>query len=549
MTKLSLYKQQRGKDYRFFDRSISELFTVGAVDMYIHKYLGPSNQGKSTDYTQPQYDILSPTNIQDLLFLENRDRKYDDSIYRLRGHYNVANLDFDLSQFGLFLNNDVIFINFHYNDMIDVMGRKLMVGDVLELPHLTDYHPLNETIPIGLRRYYQITDANYSAEGFSPTWAYHLWRVKAEPLVDSQEFADILNKPIDQDNFLGDWTKDRVYPPGYVVSFGGKNYIATMEVPVGIAPPAEPYWKLDPQQSIQDILSTYKTNLKINEAIVNQANEDVPLSGYDVTPFYVVPTQIDGHPGLPDNIIIPTLPTEPIPNRGSVVMVASSEFTTASMAMRIRSEVLEQLKTRFGSDQALFDYFKSINLQFAETEPEVSSTGSGALRGDNLLVATVVAATNPLCNTSNEIITVDSTVTPKASCDPRFRFIKRESPRGFGYLNGYLTGDGQAPNGLPVYAGTSFPDNPKAGDYCLRLDFKPQLLFRFDGSRWVQISKNVRTGLNMDSADQSQISGFINNNETITTDYGVEPVLQPLSKALTTKPYGPQAPNLGLQID
>ena len=109
MPRLSLYHPTKSNDYRFFDRTISEMFTVGATDLYIHKYLGPTDQGASIDYTQPQYDALDPTNIQDLLFLENRDRTYDPNIYRLRGHYNVQNLDFDLSQFGLFLNNDIIF--------------------------------------------------------------------------------------------------------------------------------------------------------------------------------------------------------------------------------------------------------------------------------------------------------------------------------------------------------------------------------------------------------------------------------------------------------
>ena len=106
------------------------MFTVGSTDLYVHKYLGPTNQGASTDYTQPEYNSLNPNNIQDLLFLENRDRSYDPDIYRLRGHYNVQNLDFDLSQFGLFLNNDIVFITIHYNDMIDLLGRKLIVGDV-----------------------------------------------------------------------------------------------------------------------------------------------------------------------------------------------------------------------------------------------------------------------------------------------------------------------------------------------------------------------------------------------------------------------------------
>ena len=153
MPRLSLYRSNKQDDYRFLDRTISEQFTVGGTDLYIHKYAGITNQGPSIDYTQPQYLEPNPTQIQDLLFLENRDRKYESNIYRLRGHYNVQNLDFDLSQFGLFLSNDIIFITVHYNDMIDLIGRKLMVGDVLELPHLLDYNPLNETIPVALKRF------------------------------------------------------------------------------------------------------------------------------------------------------------------------------------------------------------------------------------------------------------------------------------------------------------------------------------------------------------------------------------------------------------
>ena len=98
MPRLSLYRPNKTNDYRFFDRNISEQLTTGGTDLYIHKYLGPTNQGPSVDYTQPEYDALNPNNIQDLLFLENRDRTYDTSIYRLRGQYNVQNLDFNLTK-------------------------------------------------------------------------------------------------------------------------------------------------------------------------------------------------------------------------------------------------------------------------------------------------------------------------------------------------------------------------------------------------------------------------------------------------------------------
>ena len=159
----------------------------------------------------PVYDELSPLNIQDLLLLENRDRIYDQDIYVMRGVYNAQDVDFDLSQFGLFLNNDTLFITFHYNNMIDVFQRKLMVGDVLELPNLKDYYPLNSNIPEALPKYYVIQDAAFASEGFSQTWLPHLWRVKATPLTNAQEYKDILKKPMVKSTI---WDNDNFYPAG-----------------------------------------------------------------------------------------------------------------------------------------------------------------------------------------------------------------------------------------------------------------------------------------------------------------------------------------------
>ena len=107
MPRLSLYKPEKGNDYTFMDKQIHEMFTVGGTDIFVHKYLGPNNPDEA-DATadQPRYDAVKETNIQDMLFLENRDRKYDPDIYTMRGIYNVQDIDFDMSQFGLFLAND-----------------------------------------------------------------------------------------------------------------------------------------------------------------------------------------------------------------------------------------------------------------------------------------------------------------------------------------------------------------------------------------------------------------------------------------------------------
>jgi hypothetical protein len=147
------------------------MYTVGGLDLYVHKYLGPkTGDVGDNDATLPVYDSSNPLFVEDLLLGENRDRAYDPDIYVMRGVYRTQDIDFDLTQFGLFLNNDTLFITFHYNDMIDTFGRKLMSGDVLEFPNLKDYNPLDTSITRALPRYYVIQDAAFAQEGFSVTW-------------------------------------------------------------------------------------------------------------------------------------------------------------------------------------------------------------------------------------------------------------------------------------------------------------------------------------------------------------------------------------------
>jgi hypothetical protein len=566
MPKLSLYHPTKSNDYKFFDKNISEMFTVGGTDLYIHKYLGPVANTPSTDFTQPQYDKLDPTNIQDLLFLENRDRKYDQNIYRLRGHYSVQNLDFDLSQFGLFLNNDIIFITVHYNDMIDIIGRKLMVGDVLELPHLLDYNPLNEAIPTALKRFMQITDANYASEGFSQTWYPHLWRIKCEPLVDSQEFANILKEPINQDNYLGDWDKDKVYPPGYIVSWGDKNYESITEVPAGKNPPDPTYWKPSTEQNLKDILSTYNKNIEINNAQLEEAKRIVPKAGYDTSKLYVVPTYGRfeknnvpsgklNQPAPPINIITSSGAAPNTELIGQVVFMRNPKYKNASPVIKVSKQALASIwdmTADMDSLSAKLDKFVQTSLEITETAPERTDSGSGALEGTKILsVQSLGPVTGPYGTADNTYATADQDpeqpgftdeITPvmdfRADCDPRFQFIVRASPRSFGYETGYMTGDGTAPNGYPTGAGISFPQNPQVGDYFLRIDYQPQILYRWNGQLWVRISTNVRTETGFDFGDSSQLSGFINNQAEIFLQQTgtVVPEAQPLSSILQLSP-------------
>ena len=249
MPRLSLYRPEKGNDYKFIDKSIWEMFQVGGVDVLIHKYLGPGSSINTTP-TTPSYSSTNPSQIQDLLFLENRDRKYEPDIFTLRGVYNIQDLDFNLSQFGLFLQNDTIFVTFHINDTIEKLGRKLISGDVIELPHLKDDHALND-LQFALKRFYVVEEVTRAAEGFSVTWYPHLYRAKCKPMVDSQEFKDILDGLADDTGVDGTTT-------------------------------------------LRDIMSTYEKEMQITQAVLDQAESDVPRSGFDTTSFYTLQTDAQG---------------------------------------------------------------------------------------------------------------------------------------------------------------------------------------------------------------------------------------------------------------
>jgi len=250
MPRLSLYKPEKGKDYEFIDNRIFEMFTVGGTDVFIHKYLGPKNPNEA-DATadQPKYNAVAETNIQDMLFMENRDRKYDPDIYSLRGIYNVQDIDFNMSQFGLFLTNDTLFMTIHISSSVKTLGRKIMPGDVIELPHLKDEYALND-YSVALKRFFVVEDVNRAAEGFSPTWYPHLYRVKLKQIMDSQEYKEILDLPAEEGN-----------PGG---------------------------------NTLRDLLSTYEQEMQINNAVVAQAEADAAKSGYDTNHFFSLATNENG---------------------------------------------------------------------------------------------------------------------------------------------------------------------------------------------------------------------------------------------------------------
>ncbi len=229
----------KNADYRFQDRTISEFFNASGTALYVHLYEGTYGQDGKPD--------KSITEIQDVVWGENRDRKYSQNVFELRGTYNVQDSDFDLRQFGLFLTGDTLFIEVHYNDMLKLVGRKVMNGDVIELPHLRDDALLNEGKAIN--KFYVVEDANKATDGYGTSWLGHIWRIKVSPMTNAQEYGDIL---------------DQANKDPFGLETGGK---------------------------LGDLITNLANEMGQNEEIIDEAVKHVFARNFDTRQFYMVPNE------------------------------------------------------------------------------------------------------------------------------------------------------------------------------------------------------------------------------------------------------------------
>jgi hypothetical protein len=441
MPRLSLYRPEKTRDFEFMDRTVYEMFQVGGVDILVHKYTGTDDGTTVKDHTQ----------IQDLLFLENRDRVYDPDLYTLRGVYNVSDIDFNLSQFGLFLSNDTLFMTIHIRNSIDILGRKIMAGDVVELPNLIDEYAEN-TYAQALKRFYVVEDVTRAAEGFSTTWYPHLYRVKLKSIMDTQEYSDILSRPAEEETFAGNWEVGKSYYVGQTVKHGGVLYDVIQNC-TGIEPPDFLYYSVSTADTLRDIMSTYNKELGINDAVISEAENDAPTSGYDTSSYYTA--AVDPASG---DILMNTV------NSGGNVSGAGLVNDMPTPAREgYTGYLLEDGFPPNGPTPNLSDVWSNADTYYQ---------GQTVVRqGDLYTALATVTGSDPITDTTN---------------------WKKNSQFGFGI---------------------QFPINPATGDFFLRTDFLPNRTFKFDGTRWVKQEDNVQMTMTNTDTRGTQKTSFINNSE------------------------------------
>lgn len=134
------------------------------------------------DYQQTSLD-----DVQDGLFMENRDRDYASASLQVKAAYQPFDAVSDLSKFG-FQMADIYSFTISFAEMVRTLGRPIVVGDVLELPSEVQYD--QHLRPV--RKFLEVSDTGWSAEGFTTGWKPIIFRFQAQQLIPSQEHRDIL---------------------------------------------------------------------------------------------------------------------------------------------------------------------------------------------------------------------------------------------------------------------------------------------------------------------------------------------------------------------
>lgn len=152
-----------------FNGSDNDYWEIQAIEMY-HNYV-------ATD----QY------NIQDKVFLENRDRDYSDDPLLLKGFYDLLDVQSELSRFGIELPSQSFYISINFSACVAILGRPIVIGDIIQLPSETQYNSQMQPI----LKWLEVTDVAWSTEGYTPGWQPTMLRIVAQPAFASQETQDI----------------------------------------------------------------------------------------------------------------------------------------------------------------------------------------------------------------------------------------------------------------------------------------------------------------------------------------------------------------------
>lgn len=138
-----------------------------------------------TNYVPTQ---LNNTQI-DPVFLENRARRYAPDPIDTWCTYTVQEPSTFLQAMGMGLDLTLEYnLRIPFNMIVRMLGRPMVIGDIIELPSETQYDMNMKPV----RRMLEVNDITWATDGYTPGWKPTVLAVTAKPLIASEETQDVV---------------------------------------------------------------------------------------------------------------------------------------------------------------------------------------------------------------------------------------------------------------------------------------------------------------------------------------------------------------------
>jgi hypothetical protein len=173
---------------------------------------GPSDYWVVQALQLSDFEATSIKNIQDRIFLENRDRDYAPTPIAMKCSYTPLDVVTNSTKWGMSQSDtDRYILDVSFTQTVAALGRPFVIGDIIQLPSETQYRP--DLTPV--LKYLQIDDVAWATTGFTANWVPTLQRLIATPAIASQENQNVFGKMTEDADALGTIDIDNGQNPIY----------------------------------------------------------------------------------------------------------------------------------------------------------------------------------------------------------------------------------------------------------------------------------------------------------------------------------------------
>jgi len=160
---------------------------------------GPNDYWSVQALQMMDYEDTHIYNIQDRIFLENRDIEYALLPIKLKAQYTPLDMRSTMGKWGQLMDDNEYALEVSFDQAVTRLGRPFVIGDIIELPSETQYTSTLRPV----KKYVEVQSVGWSVNSYTPNWKPTMQMLICTPALASTETRDIFGKNTAKINTMG----------------------------------------------------------------------------------------------------------------------------------------------------------------------------------------------------------------------------------------------------------------------------------------------------------------------------------------------------------